>query len=171
MKTTPQAGYTLVELLITISIMAILYSVVMPVINKVRGDAFYVRAQAEFKSVRESLAMYANDNNGEYPPDTSRDIPPGLEQYLAPGIWPEAAWPGSVFDWENWDDPDNPGEKIYQISVRFCPIGEPDECRFPDEEWAENFDINSSVYYCIEGACRSHIGRPINHPGHCINCD
>jgi hypothetical protein len=26
------------------------------------------------------------------------------------------------------------------------------------------------VYYCIEGACRSHINRPINHPGYCINC-
>ncbi len=162
-------GYTIVELLITISIIAILASVTLPVINMVRDDAYYARALAEFRSVEVSLQHY-KDEYGSFPPDASRDIPPGLEAYLAPGIWPDAAWPGSVFDWENWDDPDNPGEKIYQISLRFCPIGQPSQCRFPNQPWATNFDIDSSVYYCIQGACRAHINRPINHPGYCVNC-
>lgn len=163
-------GFSLMELLIVIGIISILASTIISSFRYVRRTALVSKAKQEFISIYDSLEAYKNDNGGQYPADANRDIPPGLEAYLAPGIWPDAAWPGSVFDWENWDDPDNPGEKIYQISVRFCPVGEPDECRFPENDWAEDFDINSSVYYCLEGACRSHINRPIDHPGYCINC-
>jgi hypothetical protein len=128
-----------------------------------------VRAQQEFKSIHSSLEQYKSDNNGNFPEDADRNIPPGLEAYLAPGIWPDAPWPGSVYDWDNWIDPIT-GDPIYQISIRFCPIGKPEQCNFPKESWAQNFDINSSVYYCIEGACRAHISRPLNHPAYCINC-
>lgn len=168
-NTSTSSGFTLIELLIVISIMAILMYNILPVLSRAKEKAYLTRAEMEFTSVNASLQAYLTEY-GEYPPDANRDIPPGLEEFLAPGIWPDAAWPGSVFDWENWDDPDNPGEKIYQISVRFCPVGQPSECRFPDEDWAENFDINSAVYYCISGACRSHLSRPVNHPGYCINC-
>lgn len=161
-------GFTLIELLIVISIIAILAYTILPVLSKAKDKAAFARAEMEFMSVNASIQAYLNEY-GEYPPDTNRDIPPGLEEFLAPGIWPDAAWPGSVFDWDNWDDPDT-GEKIYQISVRFCPVGQPSQCRFPEAEWAANFDINSAVYYCIQGACRSHLSRPINHPGYCVNC-
>ena len=135
----------------------------------VREKAYLAKAKKELYSIRESIEFYATDHNNTYPPDTNRDIPPGLEQYLAPGIWPDAAWPGSVFDWENWDDPVT-GEKIYQISIRFCPVGQPSQCRFPNETWAQDFDINSAVYYCLQGPCRSHLNQPITHPGYCVNC-
>ncbi len=162
------AGFTLIELLIVISIIALLFNYISPSLQKARSKAFFVRAEAEFTSIHTSIQYYL-DEYGEYPPDASRDIPPGLEVYLAPGIWPNAAWPDSVFDWENWTDPDT-GEKIYQISVRFCPIGQPTQCKFPDDDWAADFDINSAVYYCIQGSCRSHLSQPATHPGYCINC-
>lgn len=168
-KLRHSSGFTLIELLIVISIIALLINYILPVLHSAKEKAYHARALAEFQSVHASLQAYLNEY-GSYPPDANRDIPPGLEEFLAPGIWPDAAWPGSVFDWENWDDPDNPGEKIYQISVRFCPVGQPTKCKFPDTEWAANFDINSSVYFCLQGACRSHISRPINHPGYCVNC-
>ncbi|PIP55557.1 MAG: hypothetical protein COX06_02640 [Candidatus Zambryskibacteria bacterium CG22_combo_CG10-13_8_21_14_all_42_17] len=168
-KRKSNKGFTLIELLIVIAIIGILSSVVLSSMRPAREAAYFVKAKKELRSVHESVELYRDANNDNYPADANRDIPPGLEQYLAPGIWPDAAWPGSVFDWENWDDP-NTGEKIYQISIRFCPIGEPDECRFPNKDWAENFDISSSVFYCIEGLCRSHIGQPPDHPGYCVNC-
>ncbi|MFA7302226.1 MAG: type II secretion system protein [Candidatus Paceibacterota bacterium] len=162
-------GFTLIEVLIVVAIIGILARYVLPSIKNGLDKAYVARAATELHSINESLEMYKNDHGGNFPPDADRDIPPGLEQYLAPGVWPDAAWPGSVFDWENWIDPIS-GERIYQISIRFCPVNQPAQCRFPGSDWAQDFDYFSSVYYCISGACRSHINKPLNHPGHCINC-
>lgn len=163
-------GYTLIELLIVISIIAILAAVIFPMFFSARDDAYLAKSKQEFNSIYQSLLLYQIDY-GSFPADADRNIPPGLEEYLAPGIWPDAAWPGSVLDWDNWQDPDDPTKRIMQISARFCPVGQPDQCEFPLAEWADNFDINSAVYYCVEGACRSHINEPINHPGYCVNCE
>jgi prepilin-type N-terminal cleavage/methylation domain-containing protein len=167
--TSAKKAFTLVELLIVISIISILAQLAITQVGEAREKARLTRAEHELKSIHESLLLYQMQY-GDFPDDTNRDIPPGLEEFLAPGIWPDGAWEGSVFDWENWEDPDDPDKRILQISLRFCPVGQPAQCKFPEADWAENFDINSSVYYCIEGACRSHINRPINHPGYCVNC-
>lgn len=168
-KKIKSKGFSLIELLIVISIIGILTSMIMPTFNSARKKARETRALLDFKSIQTSLEMYATEY-GDYPPDADRDIPPGLEEYLQPGIWPDAAWPGSIFDWDNWIDPVT-HKKIQQISVRFCPLGGGIEtCQFPDEDWAENFDTSSAVYFCISGVCRSHINKPIDHPGYCINC-
>jgi len=168
LRSRNKAGYTLVELLITISIIALLFRIILPVLGDAKSVAYYTRAQQEFDSIHQSMLHYF-DEHGDFPADANRDIPPGLEAYLAPGIWPDAPWPGSVYDWDRFTDVDT-GEEVLQISARFCPIGQPSECQFPENDWAESFDINSSVYYCIEGPCRAHPGRPLSHPGYCINC-
>lgn len=126
------------------------------------------RAKLEFRSLATAIHLYAEDHGG-MPPDVARGLPPGLEAYLAGGHWPDAPWPGSVYDWDNWTDPVT-GTPILQVSIRFCPLGQPTQCVFPNEEWATNFDHLSAVYYCFEGQCRSHMTRPIDHPGYCINC-
>lgn len=168
-------GFTVIELLIVIAIIGILASVVLGAMGRARDKTYISRSKLEYKSMVTALELYYEDN-GDYPPDASRDIPPGLEEYLATSEgsdqWPNAPWPGSVYDWDNWDDPDNLGEKIYQISIRFCPAGgELEDCNFPNEDWAEDFDVNSAAYYCISGACRSHINEDIDYPGYCINCE
>jgi prepilin-type N-terminal cleavage/methylation domain-containing protein len=164
-------GFTLIEILIVISIIAMLAGVVLQSVRSAQKKAYSARSTQEFKSMALALELYQGDNNGNYPSDASRSLPPGLEQYLAGGAWPTAPWPNSVYDWDNWDDPDFPGEKIYQISVRFCPSGGPlSACTFPNEPWATNFDIDSAAYYCISGNCRSHASQPKTYPGYCVNC-
>ena len=144
----------------------------MTSLSGARDSAQYKRALAEFHSLHNALELYYIDNN-KYPVGVSRGtLPPGLDPYIAGSGWPEGPWESSVYDWDNWDDPDNPGQRIYQISMRFCPLGGPlSACNFPDEDWADGFLVNSSLYYCVEGACRSHANNPIDYPGHCVNCD
>jgi len=161
-------GFTIIELIVVVAIIGVLSTIVISNVKRAREAAYFAGAKEEMSSIHNSVELYLSDH-GEYPPDTLRSIPPGLKEYLVGDVWTTAKWPGSVFDWDNWSDP-NTGEKIYQISIRFCPIGQPTECRFPNQVWAENFDISSSVYYCIYGPCRAHISEPIDHPGYCVNC-
>jgi len=169
-----EKGFTLIEILIVLAIIGILAAVITSSLNNARNKGYYTRTQVEFDSMSEALDLYREDHDGEYPPDVTRNIPPGLGKYLAGNnvnSWPEAPWPGSVYDWENWVDPDNAENNIYQISIRFCPAGGTiDQCNFPKESWAKNFGVDSSIYYCVSGACRAHINQPKNYPGYCINC-
>jgi prepilin-type N-terminal cleavage/methylation domain-containing protein len=166
-------GFTLVELLVVISIIGILASIVFSAIGSAKKKAYTSRAKEEFHTISTALELYLNDNGGNYPPDVSRSLPPGLEKYLGPGTWPAAPWPGSVYDWDNWAPTDltyAPQSRVYQISIRFCPEGQPTQCKFPDEPWATSFDYYSSVYFCLSGPCRAHSSQPVNHPAYCINC-
>lgn len=164
-------GFTLVELLIVIAITGYLSSIVMSNTLKVRENAYYVKAKKEFLTLNEALQLYMTDNGNKYPNDVNRGIPPGLEAYLPGGDWPKAPWPDSVYDWDVWTDPLN-GPRIVQMSVRFCPVGSASisACRFPTEPWASNFGVNSSVYFCFQGACRGHINESVSYPSKCINC-
>lgn len=169
MRFFSKKGFSLVELLIVIAILGYLSSIVLGSIHTAKEKTTFTRAKQDLKSVAQALELYAIDHGG-YPDDVSRGLPNGIEAYLPSDVWPLAAWPGSVFDWDNWTDP-NTGQPIYQISIRFCPIGGPlSACQFPPETWAANFNINSSVYYCVQGACRAHINESVDYPGYCINC-
>jgi type II secretory pathway pseudopilin PulG len=178
-------AFSLIETLVVVSIMGTLYSIVVPVINIAKNRAYESRTKQEFQALSTALELYKSDNGGQYPPDSNRNLPNGLEEYIAgygENEWPKAPYPGSVYDWDNWTpgklsdgNPPNPDApvraNVYQISVRFCPIGKPEECQFPKEDWAEDFDVNSAMYYCLEGPCRSHSGQPYDHPGYCVNCE
>lgn len=172
MKGKMKSGFSLLEILIVVAIIATLAAFILPGYNKGKSLSALARAQAEMKTMEGGIELYKADHNGAWPPDVNRGIPPGIEQYIeAEGSWPTAPWPGSVYDYDNWTDAST-GEKIYQISIRFCPAGGAlSSCQFPPEPWAANFGVNSSVYYCLQGACRAHVDEDQDYPGYCLNCD
>jgi prepilin-type N-terminal cleavage/methylation domain-containing protein len=162
-------GFTLIEILLVISIIATLFSIVFGAAGGWLFNAREARAKVELSEIKKATQMMVIDLGGSWPPDVSRGMPPGIEQYLGPGNWPDAPFSDvAEYDWDNFTGSD--GKPVYQISIRFCPLGKPAECKFPDVEWAQNFDYFSSYYFCIQGKCRAHPGKPDNHPGYCVNC-
>jgi len=159
-------GFTLIELLIVISIISTLATVTFPVFRNAKQKTYHVRTLQEFRAFNEALTLYLIDNNDELPADVNRDVPPGLEDYLSSDDWPDAPYPGSVYDWDNIPSASPP---YAQISVRFCDISG-NNCNFPDADWADDFDKSSSMYFCFYGGCRAHPSKPVDHPGYCVNC-
>lgn len=159
-----RTGFTLIELLIVIAIVGILAVIVISALAQARNKAYTARTLQEFRSFQEAMELYLMDN-GNYPDDVNRNVPSGMEEYLGGSSWPNGPYPGSVYDWDNKMNTNG----YIQISLRFCDIAG-ENCYFPTESWAANFDKMSAMYFCFEGQCRSHPDRPLDHPGYCVNC-
>lgn len=164
-----QRGFTLIELIVVMAIIAILAVLILMGVGRLRSRAKIARVSAELTDISKAVTQYAQDNNYQYPADTDRDVPPGLEKYLANGTWPESIWPHGVFDWDNWTNAS--GQQIYQISYRLCGLSDPDS--YCSDTTFPFFTRYSSIYYCISdasgGSCQPHRDYP-NAPGYCINC-
>jgi prepilin-type N-terminal cleavage/methylation domain-containing protein/prepilin-type processing-associated H-X9-DG protein len=61
-------AFTLIELLVVIAIIALLMSILMPTLQKVRKQAKHVMCRSNLKQWGMVWAMYAEDNNGRFPP-------------------------------------------------------------------------------------------------------
>lgn len=60
-------GFTLVELLVVISIIALLMAVLMPALGRARAMAYRVVCGSHLSGIGKSMLIYSNDNEEEYP--------------------------------------------------------------------------------------------------------
>ena len=88
-------GFTLVELLVVIGIIAILIAVLLPAVSRARGLAQSMACLNNLRQLQTCWLMYANDHNGTLPPNLSvYDLDTGEP---IPGLDLRLTWcPGNV---------------------------------------------------------------------------
>jgi prepilin-type N-terminal cleavage/methylation domain-containing protein/prepilin-type processing-associated H-X9-DG protein len=120
-------GFSLIELLVVISIIALLLSILMPALGKARTAAWRLKCAANLKQIHLAMELYLYDNNRTYPCD--------------PGPFPGPAgftfWMGI---WGSWVLPD-PGTSLTKkgSSIMSCPENRSD--------WGFSYAYSMAFYY------------------------
>ena len=96
-------GFTLVELLVVIGIIALLVSILLPTLSRVRKQAYGVQCQANIRQICQGLIMYANAFKGWYPSCAGRGSwtnGPTADQAQSDWLW-----------WHQKGNPNVPGPR------------------------------------------------------------
>ncbi|MEK7595007.1 MAG: type II secretion system protein [Patescibacteria group bacterium] len=158
-KTANQYGFTLVELLTVMGMLVMLATIILVLINpsKMLEQARTAAAYESLAAIAKAAHTFSNEN-GYFPSDVNRNLPQEFIEYLSPGAWPNGPFPGSVYDWDNWETQTcwDGSTGIIQVTLR----------QINGYQGKNNY----TIYYVIQGIGVPHCSTT-TVKGKCINCD
>jgi prepilin-type N-terminal cleavage/methylation domain-containing protein/prepilin-type processing-associated H-X9-DG protein len=100
-RSASHRGFTLVELLVVIGIIALLIAILMPALSAVREHARRIKCMSNLRQLTAAWIMYANENKGRFCSSEWQDINPGkggpYGGYTLGGA--SAPLPGGLWTW------------------------------------------------------------------------
>jgi prepilin-type N-terminal cleavage/methylation domain-containing protein/prepilin-type processing-associated H-X9-DG protein len=122
MKSGVRRGFTLVELLVVIGIIALLIGILMPALSAAKSQANKLKCQSNMRTIGQTMLIYAGDNHGRVPRDYNYD-----QQYKDGHIfWAEAFAPSFDKHFPIFTDLSSARDKamgpyLAKIAVYQCP--------------------------------------------------
>jgi prepilin-type N-terminal cleavage/methylation domain-containing protein len=101
-------GFSLVELLVVISIIALLIAMLLPAVQKARGQANSLRCKSNMRVIGQSMLMYAGENRGQlFPIDAGGafGMPPISRQWFVYVLKPKPPINPASTDPHDWTPP------------------------------------------------------------------
>lgn len=158
-----QKGFTLIEILVVITILGILTASIFLAVRPVERfrAAQETRAQTALEAIAKAVQMYNADSDGLYPAEV-QGIPAEINTYISDKAQlDEGPWNGSYYDYDNYqgmDCVDNEAETTIQVAIRNVPYHNPDG------------SSNWTIYYVIEGKGAANCIGANTTDGECVNC-
>lgn len=151
MSRRTQKGFTLVELLVVITIIAMLMALLIPVVGRAREKARQTQCMNNQRQIGEGTQIYNTSNNGLMPSSLSYVMDPNTKQYYVLG------WAQGLIS--NLGRDDLSIGKMPDYSVIYSSKPYVDLLVCPDDATKVNA-TGAPMTYVVNGGCRNNYSGP-----------